>query len=176
MTKRETERLIEGVRQGDRKAAESLYRGYSGPIYFFVLRIVGNEMDAQDIMQDTFIAILQKSELYMKRGNPSSWIFAIARNKAIDHLRRRGRTVPLDENVLPADNCGGLPDASWPELLRCLNERERDIVVLRVLDGYSLTEIAKNLGLPKGTVFWTYNNAMKKLRKELKKGETHDVP
>ena len=171
MTNREIERLIDGVRRGDGNASETLYREFSGSIYFFVLRIVGNETAAEDIMQDTFIAILQKSDRYTPRGKPAAWIFSIAKNKAIDHLRGQGRYVPLEEEILPSSDARELSDDAWPELLRTLNEKERDIVILRVLDGYTLTEIARNPGMPKGTVFWTYNNAMKKLRKEFGKGE-----
>jgi DNA-directed RNA polymerase specialized sigma24 family protein len=71
-----------------------------------------------------------------------------------------------DSNVLSYEFETSLDDdETYIELLRPLNQKERDIVILRLTVGLTLTEISREMNLPKGSVFWTYNNAMKKLKK-----------
>ena len=170
MTNGETERLIARIAAGDGEAAALLYKEFSGPVYFFALKMLRNEADAEDAMQETFIAILQKSGAYKPHEKASAWIFTIAKNKALDRLRKRRDYAELDSPEAAGLADADADDIGYPELLQSLSEKERDVVTLRVLSGFTLTQIARDLDIPKGTVFWTYNNAMKKLRKKLKEG------
>lgn len=177
MTKHEIDKLINRIAEGNTEAAEVLYNELSTPVYFYALHILKDKFAAEDVMQETFIAVLQRSKSYIPNEKPTSWIFTIAKNKAIDYQRKQKDIVSIDadEMTVIANHSEDFGESFFPEMLRCLNEKERDIVVLRVLSGFTLTQIARDLELPKGSVFWTYNNAMKKLRKALKSGGIDNV-
>lgn len=164
----ETDRYILRAAKGDVDALEQLYLAYRLPVYYRALRLCGGEALAEDVTQDTFLALWSGAAQYRQEGQGSAWILRIAQNKALDALRRQSRTLPLEaapeqEALLPPE-----PEA-LRELLQGLSPKERDIVGLRVLSGYTLTECAALLRLPKGSVFWCYHNAMKKLREQYAK-------
>ena len=172
MTNHEVDALIRRIAGGDGKALAALYEAYRTPVYYYALRLTGSPQKAEDVMQETFLAILNGSKGYTDRGKAAAWIYTIARNKANDLFRKERKEAPLSfAEALAA------PPPEWdgyPQMLEVLNDKERDIVILRVLCGFTLTEIARDKNLPRGSVFWSYNNAMKKLKKYLQEeGETH---
>lgn len=175
MTNHEIDSLMKRIACGDIGALEALYKGMSKPVYFYVLRLVGNPDAAEDVMQDTFISVMSNCKNYRESEKGTSWIFTVARNKAIDYCRKK-------KNVIPLDVAESLPDTENPiekaesqaaflQMLSPLNDKERDIVMLRLLSDMTLTQVARELDMPKGSVFWVYNNAVKKLRK-LHKGDS----
>ena len=174
MTNRELDALLRRIGGGDKSALAALYEGFRMPVYYYALRLTGNPQKAEDVMQETFLAILQNGRNYRSDGKATAWIYTVARNKAMDMFRKEGNELPLSQaEELEAVSAPFDGDA-YPGMLSVLNEKERDIVILRVLCGFTLTEIARDKGMPKGSVFWSYNNAMKKLKKHLKEeGESN---
>lgn len=174
MTNHEIDSLIMKIAQGDKASLEILYKEMSKPVYFYAYRLVGNPEAAEDIMQDTFVSVLRNCGSYREKGKGSSWIFTIARNKAIDYKRKNADWLPLDESCALSDSENRVEKAeselAFMQMLKPLNQKERDIVILRLLSDMTLTQTARELGLPKGSVFWTYNNAVKKLKKFYKGG------
>ncbi|MBQ3045218.1 MAG: sigma-70 family RNA polymerase sigma factor [Clostridia bacterium] len=177
MTNHEIDSLMRRIACGDMEALEALYKGMSKPVYFYVLRILGSPEAAEDVMQDTFISVMSNCGSYRESEKGSSWIFTVARNKAIDFCRKRKNVIPLDEAETLPDTENSVEKAesesAFLQLLSPLNDKERDIVMLRLLSDMTLTQVARELDMPKGSVFWAYNNAVKKLRK-LHKGESGD--
>lgn len=178
MTNHEVDNLMTKIALGDMAALEELYRGMSKPVYFYALRLVGNPDTAEDIMQDTFVSVMRNSSSYNTRERGTSWIFTIAKNKIIDLQRKDKGEVSVDEiGDIPiksdfADESDNRLTAL--KLLDSLNEKERDIVMLRLFGDMTLTQVSKELGIPKGTIFWTYNNAIKKLGKIYAGGDTDE--
>ena len=174
MTNRELDALLRKISGGDKSALAALYEGFRVPVYYYALRLTGNAQKAEDVMQDTFLAVMRGANSYRPGGKAAAWIYTVCRNKATDLFRKEGNEVPLEEAgalELPFVEMTG---EAYPEMLSILSEKERDIVILRVLCGFTLTEIARDKGMPKGSVFWSYNNAMKKLKKHLKEeGESN---
>ena len=125
-------------------------------------------------MQETFLAILRNGRNDRSDGKAADWIYTVARNKAMDMFRKEGNELPLSQAEELEAVSSPFDGDAYPGMLSVLNEKERDIVILRVLCGFTLTEIARDKGMPKGSVFWSYNNAMKKLKKHLKEeGESN---
>lgn len=165
--------LIIKTAQGDTAAFETLYRQMRKPVYFFALHFCGDHALAEDVMQDTFVTVWSKSSTFTPRGDGRSWMLSIAKNKALDALKKQDRLGSLDElgevgcddrRLDSLENKTALDD-----LLRILNARQLDVVLLRHVVGLTLTEIARELDMKKGTVFWMYNSAIKKLRAEAKR-------
>lgn len=174
MTNREIDALLRRIGEGDRAALAALYEGFRMPVYYYALRLTGNPQKAEDVMQETFLAILRNGGGYRSNGKAAAWIYTVARNKAMDMFRKEGAELPLSQAEELEAAFSPFDADAYPEMLGVLNEKERDIVILRVLCGFTLTEIARDKGMPKGSVFWSYNNAMKKLKKHLKEeGESN---
>ena len=113
--------------------------------------------DVEDIVQETLLAIHLKRGTWDDAQAVGPWVAAIARNKSIDALRRRGRrvTVPVDElaEVLPAEEPEeGLSGRETEKLLSILKGRQRDVVTAITLDGADIGETADKLGMSRGAV------------------------
>ena len=174
MTNHELDALLRRIGGGDKAALAALYEGFRMPVYYYALRLTGNAQKAEDVMQETFLAIMRNAGDYRSDGKAAAWIYTVARNKAMDMFRKEGNELPLSQAEELEAFSSPFDGDAYPQMLGVLNEKERDIVILRVLCGFTLTEIARDKGIPKGSVFWSYNNAMKKLKKHLKEeGETH---
>lgn len=165
--------LIIKTARGDTAAFEALYRQMRKPVYFFALHFCGDHALAEDVMQDTFVTVWSKSSTFTPRGDGRSWMLSIAKNKALDALKKQNRLGSLDElgEVGCDDRRLDLLEnkTALDDLLRILNARQLDVVLLRHVVGLTLTEIARELDMKKGTVFWMYNSAIKKLRAEAKR-------
>ena len=177
MTNHQIDHLMSRIQSGDGTALEELYAGMSKPVFFYALRLCGNYDAAQDVMQDTFVTLMRKSSLYRTENKGRAWIFTVARNLVTDMQRRQSRTDPDGFEILSeipgADDFTVRSDTGVDalQLLEGLSPREKNIVLLRLLGDMTLTEVAEELRIPKGTVFWTYNNAIKKMRRQYTGGE-----
>ena len=162
--------LILKIADGDKEAFEELYNEMSKPVYYYLLHFCSNYAIAEDIMQDTFITIWNKSSTFIPKGDGRAWILSIAKNKVLYLLKRENRICSIDDvgNVAREEGMISLFENKTllDEMLRVLNNRELDIVILRHIVGLTLTEISKEKNIKKGTVFWLYNRAIKKLRIE----------
>ena len=166
--------LILKTAHSDREAFEKLYIEMQKPVYYYALRFCGSHELAEDVLQDTFITVWSKSGSFVPSGNGHAWILTIAKNKAINAVKQNQHILSLEEtditDVLYQDDDNSLFNAidaktTLGELLSALNKKEVDIVILRHTVGLTLTEIAAEKNMKRGTVFWAYNAAIKKLRK-----------
>ena len=156
--------LLAAVRGGDRTAFESLYESLKTPLYTIILRVTCDAALSEDILQEIFL------KLYLSPPepsvNPRAYICRMARNLAVDGVRKRKPTVDLEE----AENClyHPMPDLAQKmdveNALLMLPDRERQIVTLHINGELKFREIAGILVLPLGTVLWAYRKAIKQLR------------
>ena len=146
---REVQRLVRAAQHGDREAMQALYVRYASGVQAYVSRIVPRQ-DAEDVTQQVFAKLLTEIARYRPGSAPfSAWILRVARNAAIDHLRRN-RHVACDD----LDSRAGLADddaareaaTSLRVALRDLTPGQRDVLLLRHLVGLSPVEIAERLG------------------------------
>lgn len=170
--------LILRIARRDNEALSELYQEMRKPVYYYALHFCGSHEIAEDVMQDTFITVWSKSGSFIPKGSGRAWILSIAKNKTLNIIKQNRRLCAFDqsEDLIVSEDCflnAFEAKSVLNDLLRTLTGRESDIVMLRHVVGLSLTEIAKEKNMKKGTVFWTYNNAIKKLRKTLERIE-HD--
>ncbi len=185
------EALVERARAGDLQAFERLVAHYQDRVYNYVLRMIYDPVEAQDIAQETFVRAWQGLGRFRGASSFQTWLYRIASNLAIDAARSRKRrglvTVSLDEPVTGADSSElehDLPDEGthgpaealeqqelrrevW-EAVGELSDKLRPVVVLADLQGLSYGEIAKILGCPVGTVKSRLFNARSQLREKLR--------
>lgn len=149
---------------GDRQAFSQLYRQAAPQLFAVVLRILKQRDRAEDVLQEVFVTVWNSAGRYDPQiGTPMAWMMTIARNRAIDHLRRHGRTPQsaqlMDVESRASSDPGPLEVTLDLErgraLERCLQKLEggqRSSILLAYLDGYTHQEIAQRLGSPLGTI------------------------
>ena len=156
--------VVSAARRGDRAAFAELYRRFSRAVHGVVLVRV-RYGDAADIVQDVFaIAIERLPQLADVAAFPG-WLLAIARNRAIDHLRAAKPTDELPE--LPVQASRRAEVAQVLAALRELPEAYRETLVLRLVEGMTGPEIAEQTGLSAGSVRVNLHRGMKLLRDRL---------
>ena len=145
------EGLISRVRQGDRVAFETLFVRYRELIWRFFRRRVDEHALAEELCQETFLAVLSGAGRYEGRGAFRAFLFGIAFNVLMDARRRRHPSEPLDVErpAAAADPDGGI----WVrDALAKLEPEEREILMLREYEQLSYQEMAQVLALPLNTV------------------------
>ena len=168
------EDIFSRIANDDKAAFEEFYRATEQTVYAYILSILKNPQDSQDVMQDTYLKIRSAAHLYQPQGKPMAWVFTIARNLCLMKIRSNSRinksAIEDLENSLDYSTThnGQVEDRM---VLNCalsiLSEEERTIVILHAVSGLKHHEIAKNLDLPLSTVLSKYNRALKKLKKTL---------
>jgi RNA polymerase sigma-70 factor, ECF subfamily len=169
---REDAALIARLRAGDGNAMADLYDRYSAVVYGVALRVLGDTTAAEDVLQEVFLQLWRKPQAFdTERGRLAPWLAVIARNRAIDLLRKR----PLEEDIdeLPISTGVNLEDAAEQRLavdkvrgvLAGLPAEQRKTLEMAFFEGMTHTEIAGRTGEPLGTVKTRIRSALLALRK-----------
>ncbi|HYM82756.1 MAG TPA: sigma-70 family RNA polymerase sigma factor [Candidatus Dormibacteraeota bacterium] len=170
------ERLVEQAMAGDPEAFGALFDLYHEPIYRFIASRVRRPMDAEDLTQLVFVKALEALPRYEARGVPfGGWLFRLARNTVIDHVRTRRDHTDLEVIVeRPSDDEPlDIVVATRRELdevaqaLRRLTPEQREAVELRFFAGLSAKEAAAAMGKQEGTIRGLQFRAIAALRRTL---------
>ncbi len=170
------EELLRQVGMGNREAFCQLYHNTDRTVYSFILSIIKNPQDAEEVMQETYLKIWTSASAYQSQGKPLAWIFTIARNLCYMRFREQRRQADMGLDELTGDEVGvlclpleNMTDAIvLKSALEILKEDERQIVLLHASAGLKHREIAAELGMPLATVLSKYNRAVKKLKQYLR--------
>ena len=169
--------LISGIANGDRLAMEALFARYQAPIFRFVLRLVRNETVAEDVNSDVFVDVWRQAATFEGRSTVSTWMFSIARFKALNHLRRKREDVLNEENAEAIVDEADDPEVALAKkdkataLRQCLTKLtvdHREIINLVYYQHKSLEEVAQIISIPEATVKTRVFYARKKLSELLK--------
>jgi RNA polymerase sigma-70 factor (ECF subfamily) len=169
-TLREVRLAVARVKEGDREALRVLYVRYSDNVYGYIRSIVHDEKEAEDLTQHVFLKLMTVIVKYDDRGIPfSGWLLRVARNVALDHLRRHQAT--LTEDVLaPAilDDDGQLDRARSLHLaLDSLPHGQREVMIMRHVVGLSPQEIATQMGRSESSIHGLHHRGRRALKREL---------
>jgi RNA polymerase sigma-70 factor (ECF subfamily) len=153
--------LITAVAAGDKRAMHALYARHHIRVYRFILRLIKNSSLAEDLVSEVFLDVWRNARSFRGKSQVSTWLLAIARNKAISAMRRRS-DEQLDEAALagvedPADNAQILAEkqdqaAIVRRCLSALSAIHREVLDLVYYHGKSADEIARVIGIPVATV------------------------
>lgn len=157
--------LMMALKQGNRSALDRLFALYNAKLYSFIFRIVGDTVTAEDIVQETWLTLYERRAGYQPTFKFSTWLFTIARRKALSELRRRSvrsavRSLTFQSKGGDSEEletvqhtfCG--PDAMTDGVLLSkmveaalakLSHQHREIVILRDIEGFEAEEIAQIL-------------------------------
>jgi RNA polymerase sigma-70 factor, ECF subfamily len=159
------------------KALDVLYDRYGRLVYSMAIRILNNVEEAEEVTQETFLRLWQRSEIYQpKRGSLSGFLITMARSRSIDRVRSRKSSQQKLQRIQTFSDC--VSDYNPPlefvtvqerfnlvrEALKQLSPTDRQLLEAAYYEGLSQSEIAERDGLPLGTVKSRTRQALKKLR------------
>ncbi|MGE0057966.1 MAG: RNA polymerase sigma factor [Dehalococcoidia bacterium] len=172
------QKLIEGLQRNERDALATAYDSYGGLAYALAARVMGVSSDAEDVVQESFLALWRQApRLDAKRGL-RSYLMTIVHNKAVDRLRQKGRRP---EAVLNEDAPFKAPENEAPETvvekaseadevraaMAGLSEDQRTAVEMTYFKGMTINDAAEKLGIPVGTVKSRLRLALGHMRRRL---------
>jgi RNA polymerase sigma-70 factor, ECF subfamily len=167
---REVRLAIARAKEGDRDAVRLLYIHYSDNVYGYLRSIVRDDKEAEDLTQQVFMKLITVIVKYHDQGVPfSGWLLRLARNVALDHLRRR-RPTPT-EDLFGADSHAdeGARDRARDlhAALASLPDEQRSVMIMRHVVGLSPPEIAERLGRSESSVHGLHHRGRRALQQEL---------
>lgn len=166
-------RLIKAARQ-DPKVFGELYKMYVEQVFRYLFSRIGNVLEAEDVTAQTFLAAFESFDKFRQDGHFAPWLFGIARNKAMDHFRRRERAsyldgpsdIPVEDNplarVIKSEQAEALS-----KLIQALPEEDRELIRLRFLAEMSFPEIARFLHRNEAAVKKTTYRLLARLHSQL---------
>ncbi len=162
----ELDGLLIKMQRGDNCAFEELYMATRRGVYAFLHTYFQNTADTEDAVQSVYLRIKINISSYRHGSNARAWMLQIAKNHALDVLKKARREIPSEEIEIVAEPIVG--ETTILELMKkLLSEEEQRIVTLHVLWKYRHREIAEMLDIPTGTVTSKYKRAIEKLRTAL---------
>ncbi len=192
MSNAHDDELIARLQAGDQAAYAQLVEEHAGKIYRLALRLMGNEADAEDVLQETFLSAFKSMDRFEARSSLSTWLYRIASNAALMRLRRKEpEQVSVDEPVerddgeliprqlfdfccLPEEDL--LREEARAEMQRAVDELPpslRSVFILRDIEGLSTEETAEALDLSVSAVKSRLMRARLKLRERLSQYFSH---
>lgn len=168
------EAIFPKIAKGDKVAFTVLYQLTDKVIYAYILSILKNTEDAKDVMQETYLKILSAAHLYHPQGKPLAWMFTIAKNLSLMHIRKNVKHVEFEPSAFENRQELSYMDQTEERLvleaaLNVLSEREHQMLLLHTMAGWKHREIAAYMGLSLANTIKTYNRALKKVKKYLEK-------
>lgn len=166
--------LVGEVARGDRGAFSALYERTSAKLYGICLRLLGSEAEAQEVLQEVYLTVWQKAGRFdPEKASPITWLAVLARNRAIDRLRRRpfgadgldAAADVADDSPSAFELVGKADDAA--RLANCLEEieeRTRAMIRAAFLEGATYPELAEREGVPLGTMKSWIRRGLQRLR------------
>lgn len=169
--------LLAAIAEQDRAAFAELFRRYATRVKAFIMRAGMAADEADELSQEVLVTVWRKAHLFdAGKAAASTWIFAIARNRRIDMLRKRARPQPDPEDPLfvPDPEPGGMEALNMQQqatqvraCMAKLPKEQLDVLKAAFYDGLTHAEVATLLGLPLGTVKSRIRLAFKTMRVEL---------
>jgi RNA polymerase sigma-70 factor (ECF subfamily) len=152
----ELARLMRAALAGDGKSYDSFLRAVAGLVRSFARRKVQTGIDAEDIVQETLLAIHVKRHTWRHDAPVTPWVYAIARHKLVDAYRRRRRGVEIEVGAIPETAVQpereSISDHEIGGVLDALAPGQRSAVAAICVDGHSIGEAARHLGMSEGAV------------------------
>ena len=164
---KELHKLFEELKVKNKDAYEQLYEKYGKLVYQIAFSILKNKENAEDIMQNVFIKIANLSEDKLPSKYEASWLYSVTKNEAISYIRKNKENLLIED--IPQKSSEDeiekmLGDRDYKKMISSLEEKEQQIISLKVNIGLSFKEIANLLNMPIGTVQWKYYKSLHSLK------------
>ena len=165
---KEIKQLFNGFKNNNEEAFNILYTKYNRLVYGIAFSILKNETDSEDVVQIVFTKIYELNKEKFPTSKEANWLYTLTKNETISLLRKKNNSVNIEDIYEIEDNNNELNDIidrdEFNRLLSKLNEKEKQIITLKILGNFSFNEISKLLNEPTGTVKWRYYKAINTIK------------
>lgn len=164
INKQELHNIFKGISNKEENEFNKLYEKYSKLIYGVSFSILKNKENSEDITQTVFTKIWNMSTNNLPTSNEASWLYSITKNETLNFLRKQKNTINLEEIYYINNENKELNEIiekdTFNRIIAKLNEKEQEIVSLKILSELSFREISQILNIPIGTVQWKYYKSL----------------
>lgn len=168
INEKELKELFIELKCGNKKAFENLYTKYNRLVYGIAFSILKNKADSDDIVQIVFSKIYEINKEKLPAEKEASWIYTLTKNETITLFRKKRNYISLETIYEIEDNDNEINNIidrdSYNRLISKLNNKEKQIISLKILGNFSFEEISKLLNEPSGTVKWRYYKAVNNIK------------
>ena len=158
INKQELHDIFRGIAEKEVKEFNKLYERYNKLVYAISFSILKNKENSEDITQIVFTKIWNMNTNNLPTSNEASWLYSITKNETLNFLRKQKNTVNLEEVYYINNDDKEINEIiekdTYNRIIAKLDEKEQDIVSLKILSGLSFKEISQILNMPMGTVQW----------------------
>lgn len=174
MSKKDNEKIESiflKIKENDKKGLEELYNNCHKMVYGIAFSIVKNKEDAEDMMQIVFAKIQELDKTKLPSNKEMTWLYTLTKNETLNYLKKKKGEVSL-ENIYKIENKNDEIDKKidhieFNRLISKLNEKEQEIISLKILSDFSFQEISELLNEPIGTVKWRYYKSLHSIKRML---------
>ena len=165
---KELNELFKEIKNNNKIAFEKLYGRYNKLVYGIAFSILKNKQDTEDMVQNVFTKIYSIDKNKLPSSNEASWLYSVTKNETINYLKNKKNNIDLDSIYELEDNNNEIDKIinqdKYNRIISKLNEKEREIVSLKILSNLSFEEIGKILNVPTGTIKWRYYKSVHTLK------------
>lgn len=164
INKEELHRIFIGIKDNNELEFNNLCEKYRTLIYGISFSILKNKDDSEEVVQNVLIKIYKLDKAKLPSKKETNWLYSMTKNEAISLLRKKKEHVDIDtiyEITDKNDEINKITEKiDFNKLISKLNDKEKEIVSLRIISNLTFNQIAKLLGEPTGTIKWRYYNAV----------------
>jgi len=172
--------LVEAILSGSEDAMQEVYSRHARDVWVFLRHYLNDGGICEEIRDEVFVEVWKNASKFRAQGTLKSWIFGIARHRAMDSLRHGRGNVPLDEQMAVPQGADPETDAlrresmeRFNQALSSLDEDHRTVLLMAFVGNLSYADIGQAMGCPEGTIKTRVHYARKKLR-ELMPEKRHE--
>ncbi len=168
INEKELKELFIEIEHDNKIAFEKLYNQYNKLVYGIAFSILKNKQDSEDIVQSVFTKLYTIDKNKLPNNNEATWLYSFTRNETLNFLQKKKDNINLD-SVYEIEDTNNeinkiIDQDTYNRLISKLNDKEREIISLRILGNFSFEEIGKILNKPTGTIKWKYYKSMHTLK------------
>lgn len=168
INERELSELFIELKHNNKIAFEKLYIKYNKLVYGIAFSILKNKEASEDVMQSVFSKLYSMDKSKLPNNKEASWLYTLTKNEAITFLRKKNSNIDLENiyNIEDTDNeiNNIIDQVEFNRLISGLNDKEKQIISLKILANLSFNEISRLLGEPTSTIKWRYYKSIKTLK------------
>lgn len=166
--KKQLHSIFAEMQNSKEMAFNKLYKNYKNLVYGISFSILKNKEDSEDIVQNVFSKIFNLENEKLPNENEATWLYSITKNETLNFLRKKKQEVNLDEIYYISEEESDLNKIiekdEYNKMISKLNEKEQEIISLKILSNLSFKDISKILNIPIGTVQWRYYKGLHTLK------------
>lgn len=168
INEKELKEIFIELKKGNKTAIEKLYKNYNKLIYGIAYSILKQKEDSEDIVQNIFSKISQIDKNKLPTNKEASWLYTLTKNEIITFLRKKSNNIDI-ENIYEIEDTNNdinniIDKVQFNKLICKLNEKEKQIISLKIISNLSFDEIGRLLNEPIGTIKWRYYKSINNLK------------